>query len=108
MVEVYHPKRWDLIRDLFAFNPEGATDTIMDIGREMGIKLKQRNVSEMVKTCSKAMTREGFEACLVMHKTLISNEFEVKTDPKFEELLRRLDEKVDRIWYGDLFAKHMG
>jgi len=109
MVEVYHLKRWALIRDYFSFAPDGASDTILDIGRDIGVDLKPSAVRDMVESCSKAITKEGLEACMVSYRTLISDEFKgIETHPKFEQLLRRLDEIAERIWIEDLYEKHRG
>jgi len=97
---VYHLRNWKFLRDWFATAPPRYNvSTIASILNELQLPVGDKYIIEdIVKSCGKAISQEGFEACLITGREDISPAFRGPGfNEKFEEFLRKLDEKAGEM-----------
>jgi len=102
MAGVYHLKNWQFIRDELAISEGYLLERAL---WETGLPSKDMAELNMVaRTCSKARTKEGLEACLVLMRDSISPAFEgergqIGAFEKFLEALDKVAEEQRRVFY---------
>jgi len=90
---VYHLRHAEFIRDLMCFDFRTAKDLIEQARRNVDMNINPDMLIKVMTECSCARSREGYEACLNMHREEFLPGHHLVSDPLFEKILEELDKK---------------